>query len=421
MRFLLVLAALWALAACGGPSRPQDASEQAQVPLDPLLLKHYTKTLRQYTDTLLLCNSPLPADWDKAVRQFDALKPFKAFDDDPRLIDEFRRGSANARQDLGRRGVILSAMAVFDEKYDKRRWDDARGMLTAAGEPGQVLLLKTLFGMLLNGQRSDVWVHVRYQIVEAGPFALETAGGLAERLAQDCPADMPIFRGDDLTQVIQVLIGFGDGGRPTLDALAKHSKSNVRRCVARAIGEAADGTAAPILIRLFSQDPEWTVRTAAAQAAERMASARDLVGPALVARITKEVDRLVLRVVFVAIGQLHYDEAVPVLVAALEHPSRELAEAAMTALYHITGEKFTRRELWDDWYSRIYPLWKLKKDEAVPELIKVLETAKPDTADSAMRALREITGEKWVRPEQWMRWHAEQYPLWKLKIGRAHV
>ena len=43
-------------------------------------------------------------------------------------------------------------------------------------------------------------------------------------------------------------------------------------------------------------------------------------------------------------------------------PSREIAEAAMQALYIITGEKFLRRELWTEWYRTRYAEWKKRKE-----------------------------------------------------------
>jgi hypothetical protein len=44
----------------------------------------------------------------------------------------------------------------------------------------------------------------------------------------------------------------------------------------------------------------------------------------------------------------------------LELPSRETLEAAMGALYIITGEKHLRREQWYEWYRTRYPDWKKK-------------------------------------------------------------
>jgi hypothetical protein len=93
----------------------------------------------------------------------------------------------------------------------------------------------------------------------------------------------------------------------------------------------------------------------------RMTSARATAGPALVARLTQERDPLVLRTALRAVGDLLYVDAIPDLVRVLEVPSRETAEAAMQALYILTGEKFLKREQWQDWYQKRYPAWKEKR------------------------------------------------------------
>ena len=72
---------------------------------------------------------------------------------------------------------------------------------------------------------------------------------------------------DDLVQILMVVIGFGDAGRPTLDEMAQSPKANVRRAAARAMGEARDGSAATSLIRLI--DDPGLVRATAGEAAAR--------------------------------------------------------------------------------------------------------------------------------------------------------
>src|SRR5207249_3405866 len=113
----------------------------------------------------------------------------------------------------------------------------ARKTLIGAGEPGQVLLCTTLLGMLLNGQNMAIFPQIRFALAESGTFALETTVGLARELTAQTPADAAIFKMDDLVQVLMVIISFGDAGTPSLDEFSKSSKPNVRRCVARAIGE----------------------------------------------------------------------------------------------------------------------------------------------------------------------------------------
>jgi hypothetical protein len=130
--------------------------------------------------------------------------------------------------------------------------------------------------------------------------------------------------------------------------------------VARAIGDSKDGSSVQILIRL-QEDSEWMVRMAAAAAMGQMSSVRSTAGPALVARLGKERDGLVFRTTLRSIGDLMYADAIPDLVLVLEVPSRETVEKAMEALYIITGEKFLRREQWLDWYRTRYLDWKKRR------------------------------------------------------------
>jgi len=85
---------------------------------------------------------------------------------------------------------------------------------------------------------------------------------------------------------------------------------------------------------------------------------RSTAGPALVARLGKERDGLVYRTTLRSIGDLMYADAIPDLVKVLEVPSRETVEKAMEALYIITGEKFLRRDQWLEWYRTRYEDWK---------------------------------------------------------------
>jgi hypothetical protein len=328
--------------------------------MEPELIRDFNKRLRDYTDALLLCGSPVPSDWDQARRRLDLLQPFFVFAEDPELVRQFRAGREQARKELASRGVILHSTLALWEPYDKRKWDDARRTLMSAGEVGLHLLVKSLFNLLLNGQYREVWIHARFGLVEAGPVALETARELARVLEERVPPDAPIFPQDDLTQVFLVLIGFGDPGRGAVEAWARHPKTNVRRVVARAFGEALDPAGLPVLARFVREDREFAVRWAAAQALGRMAPARSEAGRVLVERIRAETDRTVRLAILEAIGELHYEEAVPDLMAVVEVPSLETATAAMSALYRITGEKFTRREQWKKWYDEVYPKWKVR-------------------------------------------------------------
>ncbi|MBI4766358.1 MAG: HEAT repeat domain-containing protein [Deltaproteobacteria bacterium] len=119
-----------------------------------------------------------------------------------------------------------------------------------------------------------------------------------------------------------------------------------------------DTAGAGMLIRLLSEDPAWTVRATAAEAAGKMGPARAEVGPALVACLGKEKEVTVLRRVLQAIGEIHYEEGIPDLMKAIDSPSLTLSEAAMYSLYRLTGEKLLRKEEWQEWYRVKYPPWK---------------------------------------------------------------
>jgi len=358
---LLVLSAL---AACSAAEPRPDDSKKDLAPPDLSAIRQQSKNLQQYVDAMLLCGSTEPADWEKAKKQFDALQPMFVFQEDPDLVRQFRTGSESARKELARRGVLLRSMLVFGNgMYDRAKWDEARKVLMDAGEPGQFMLVTTLLKLLLNGQYAELWPHLRYALCESGKMALETSVGLARQMAANAPALSPVFQVDDLVQVLMVVIGFGDAGRPALEEFATHSKPNVRRAVARAIGDSRDGSAAPALIALLT-DPEYVVRASAAEAAGALASARSTVGPALVDRLGKERDSKVVEKALRSIGDLYYAEAIPDLIKVVEVPSREIAEAAMQALYIITGEKFLRRDQWLEWYRTKYPEWKKRRDAA---------------------------------------------------------
>lgn len=355
---------LLATAACGPSSTRSEPAASETAPPDLATLEQHSKNLQQYVDAMLLCGSTQARDWEDAKRQFGLLHPLYVFREDPELIKQFRAGSETARKELARRGVLLRSLLIFGSgPYDRGKWDEARRTLLDAGESGQVLLVTKLLRMLLNGQNQELWPHIRFTLVECGPIAAETTAGLARQLADVAPANTPVFHMDDLVQVLMTLIGFGDRGRPALEELAKSPKPNVRRATARSIGEARDGTAAATLILLLN-DPEYAVRATAAEAAGALASARPTLGPALVDRIGKERDGKVLEKVLRSIGDLYYADAIPDLIRVLEVPSRETADAAMQALYIITGEKYLRREQWVEWHRLKYADWKKRKEKA---------------------------------------------------------
>lgn len=363
---VLCLAAL--LASCGGGPRAVQAPIPPVLPEDQghgamavELAKISVKTLREYIDALLLCGSAQPSDWLEAQRKLDVLHPFHVFKEDLQLAAGLRRGETASRKELARRGGLLRAMLVFSAKPDKAKWDEARRTLLAGGEAGETLLVQVLLQQLVYGAARDHWDALRYQLVETGKPALETTIALSKAISDAAPAESALFAHDDLMQLFMVLIGFGDLGRPAVDEFARHPKPNIRRCLAEAVGEARDDASAPLLKSFLTADPSWIVRAAAAESCRRMGVSRRLLGPALVERVGKEREGYVLRRVLRAIGDIGWADGVPTLVGALESPSLETAEAAMSALYVLTGERFGKRERWEEWYRTRYAVWRSKQ------------------------------------------------------------
>ncbi len=208
-----------------------------------------------------------------------------------------------------------------------------------------------------TGEIQDLRAHARYNLVQAGPPALDLAKAMAVRMAEEMP-ETAISRVGDLASIMVLLIEFGDPGRICVEELSRHRKANVRRAAAAAIGEAVDVAGVPTLERLLSSDEAWTVRAMAAEAAGRMGPARAKLGPALVDRLGKELDHAVVQRILRAIGDIRYEEAVPDLVRMAESPRASVSQAAIYALSRITGEKFVRVEDWREWYRTAYPAWK---------------------------------------------------------------
>jgi HEAT repeat protein len=136
--------------------------------------------------------------------------------------------------------------------------------------------------------------------------------------------------------------------------------------VAAALGEAKFDPGLAVLIRYVSEDPDWQVRMAAAQAMGRLSASRSVVGPALVARFGKERDGLVLQAVLRAVGDVGYIDGIPDLIRALEVPSLATAGKAVEALYILTGERFQKKEQWQEWFRTKYPAWRIRQGAPAP-------------------------------------------------------
>jgi HEAT repeat protein len=369
-RLAAIVAALLgaAIASCASPKGDAEPTPGDSPPIEVELFRLLSQRHQDYVVALQLCSSTRPLDWVEARRRLELTRPYRVFDEDPELIRKFLAGDDAARIELGRRGLILNSLMDFTKGYDKRKWDEALKVLLDAGQPGQILLSTTLVEMLMNGQFRGDWDHIRAALYETGPVALETVIGWARELVVRTPAATAIYRSDDLVGAGVALIWFGEKGLPVLEELAKSPKPNVRRGCARAIGESVNGgdgrviqvalACVPILVKLVSEDPDWPVRATAGESLGRMSGAKAAAGRALVDRMKKEPERVVRQAIIQSIGELRYEESVPSLMLMLEVPSVETTNQVMNALYHVTGERLTRKEQWLHWYATEYARWK---------------------------------------------------------------
>lgn len=350
--------ALTVLAACGGPPRSSDPRAN---PIDPGVFFEYSKLIKDYIAALLLLNSENPADWKEAKVRLEVMA-FSYFQEDRELIETFRTGTPEtseiARKELGRRGRMLDLILVFAGPHAPATWEHARRELLALAVDGDAhaLLTISLIKILLNGNFRDVWPHIRYQLVEVGDVALETTAEVARQRADATP-ETPIWKQDDLVQLIMVLIAFGEKGRPPVVALSQHRTWNVRKAAAKAIGDSIDVSGAEILVGYLHSDPEWQVKATAAEALGQLRPGRRTLGPILIERMKVERDAFVLRAILRAIGRLGNLDAIPFLMNAIDVPNYETASVAMEALYDLTGERLTTPTLWKRWYRESYPTW----------------------------------------------------------------
>jgi hypothetical protein len=360
MKLLLGSAAAAILAGCAGtpseetglpPQGPQVTSE---------MLKPLTDAYREYVADLVTLNSLVLEERTKALSRLEA-GPYSYFQDDRELINRAAKGDATARKELGRRGIILDSLFAFWGEVDLVKWNDARKRIVALGQDARVVLVNTLLRMLLNGQMRVKWTQIRFQLIEVGDDTFETAVALFKAKAEQTPPNTIMFKRDDLVQIALVIMGFGERGRPVIEEQAKSPNFNVRRAIATALGEGRAAEHFTLLETLLRKDPEWMVRSDAADSMGSM-RVRAKAGAALLAALKAEKDRNVMRHIVESIGLLVYDEAVPTLISSLEVADYDFVERAMGALYKITGEKLTTSDQWRKWYVRDYEKWKQKKN-----------------------------------------------------------
>jgi hypothetical protein len=354
---LLVAATLAGCASAPPPA--ESATAQGGTTVTPEMLKPLTDAYREFVASLLQLDSVMPQDRADALRKLQA-SGYGYFPDDKSLIQKAAAGDDAARRELARRGNLLDAMFVFWGKVDLPKWNDARKRIVALGQDARVILVNTLLRMLLNGHMREQWPQIRFQLIAVGDDAYVTAEALFKAKVERTPHDTPIFHKDDLVQVLLVILGFGEKGRPVIEEGSRSPKVNVRRSVAVALGEGRATEFVGLLGDLLKKDTDWKVRSDAAVA---LASIRDraAAGTILLQAFKAERDRNVRRLIAESLGALVYADAVPTLVQALDVPDYEFVERVMFALFRITGERFMNSDEWRTWYAKEYARWKAKR------------------------------------------------------------
>ncbi len=345
------------LAACAAPGGPAPSDDGRMV--TPASFKPLTDTYREYVACLVRLKAPLPEDRRDALNRLEAIN-YSFFEDDRALIAKARGGDEPARVELVRRGETLDALFVFWGKVNLKTWNEARVRICALGEDARILLVTTLLRMLINGQFREDWMAIRYQLVKVGDDAFATALELLRRKAADTP-DTPIFKQDDLVQLLILVLEFKEKGRDPFLEMAGHPKYNVRKSVVRAVGEAQASEYVDVAVRLLAADANWEVRAAAAQALGHLRTARAAAGKALLDRLSVERDPLVRGYIVTGLGDLGVDDAVPVLISVLDVPDVELQDKAVLAHVEITGVRLGNAGSWRAWFAKDYPAWRRKR------------------------------------------------------------
>jgi len=360
MRKKIIAAGLAAFAAaCGTPGGGADPGDPGSGRIiTPETFKPLTDTYREYVAALVRLGSTLPAERAAGLRWLET-NAYAYFSDDRALIGRASAGDDVALKELARRGKILDAMFAFWGRVDLEKWNDARRTICKLGEDARIVLVTTLMRMLLNGQYQTNWSFIRAQLVEIGDDSLQTSMALFRAKADQTP-DTIIFKEDDLVQLALVILGFGERGRASIEEFAKSPRLNVRKAIARAVGEGRAVEYLPLVKSILTDDPIWVVRASAAKAMGEMRAARPAAGTALMEALSAEKDRSVRPYIVGALGKLVYEDAVPILIRTLEAPDYDLAEKTMFALCQITGERHLTQDAWRRWYERDYKRWREK-------------------------------------------------------------
>jgi HEAT repeat protein len=153
----------------------------------------------------------------------------------------------------------------------------------------------------------------------------------------------------------QALISIGNPAVGQLSAaLLNHSKSNVRRHVAIALGEIRDVASVESLITALHNDKDNKVRVVAAEALGKMAEkwSGDLLSDAATAlmKALKDNDQDVRKKAAWALGKIKPMKAVPALIEAMQIYGKDSNAGA--ALIAITGQRLgDDTQKWQEWWE----------------------------------------------------------------------
>ena len=352
--------ALIAAVVLGGCMPPPKTEAPPHLPRE--IFVQVSKKLRRYTDALLLTSSPLEVDREKARREIRMLAPFYVFPDEPKLVREVAGTGPEAeaaRRELGIRGRAYDAVLLFTGPYDGPAWDAKFRDVLDFPEYARAYVIQSLLQMLISPQFQRKWEHYRGYLIASGKLGRVFSEELSVKLAEQM-SESPVANVTKLREVGMVLVGFGEEGRPGLEKLLSHRAPNVRRAAISAVGVSFDISYVDSLASLLDSDPSWQVRVAAATALGDMHGAQDRVGPVLLSALRTTRDSMVRRVIVKALGECRYPEAAPALIHASDSSDPDMADTAMQALRRITGLRFRSLTGWESWLQETYPAW-LKK------------------------------------------------------------
>jgi HEAT repeat protein len=421
-------AAFFLLLAChqvaqAQPAAPREAQERRRW-WEGEIQRHWESNLARFESYVAALNrfgGPSPAEWRKGVEALRAL-PAHLWAPDRELVER-ALSDPEARRELARRGRVYELGAVFTGEYDALRWQITWERIRELGPSAVEYVAETLLRQLLSTQRRTAWDGARFYLVESGEpgrtMALAAADMLAADLTQRAAAEATVVSHTDLSQVVQVLIAFGDETRAKVEALARHRCAHVRASVASALGEARDPAGFGLLAGL-AVDPDWAVRATAAAALGLHRYARAEAARTLSARLAAESHPTVKLKILESMGMLQEPETVPPMLAALDQAEREwnsLMARLVTERRRLRLEEVEaavrrqREEVAACRRAKVDAelLRALQRKEAELQPLLDASMEQKDLMQKLMLALWKVTDQRLNTPAKWRAW-AESRP-----------